>query len=251
MIKTGIASLSILSVLLLLSACKDQCFHNGHEFVDLGLSVKWATCNIGAEKPEDYGDYFAWGETETYYEPSDAETGNGFRWKEGKGWRYEWKSYFDIETITPTDYEDMVTFKKYKTLDKLLIDPEDDAAHVNWGGDWRMPTKAELDELTNSQNCSWTWTTVNNVKGYKVTSRKPGYEGNYIFLPAAGLYTLEADYLLNGGFEGFYWSSSIYDKFSDKSTSNAYSIYFKNVAPRISVTGRARCFGCAIRPVCP
>ena len=54
MIKTGIASLSILSVLLLLSACKDQCFHNGHEFVDLGLSVKWATCNIGAEKPEDY-----------------------------------------------------------------------------------------------------------------------------------------------------------------------------------------------------
>lgn len=249
--KAGISLLSILSFTLLMPSCKEQSSYNGHEYVDLGLSVKWATCNIGATVPEGYGDYYAWGETETYYEYADVETGDGFRWKEGKGGRYGWESYFDIETITPTEYEDEVTFKKYKTLDKILIDPEDDAAHVIWGGNWRMPTKAELDELADSKNCAWTWTTINGIKGYKVTSKKPGYEGNYIFLPAAGLYTWEEDHLIYAGYEGRYWSASIYNRYSDESTVCAYSFYLKNVDPKISVTSGARCFGFSIRPVCP
>lgn len=173
MIKPSISLLITFSLSLLASSCKGQSSYNGHQYVDLGLSVKWATCNIGATVPEGYGDYYAWGETETYYEYADVETGDGFRWKEGKGGRYGWESYFDIETITSTEYEDEVTFKKYKTLDKILIDPEDDAAHVIWGGNWRMPTKAELDELADSKNCAWTWTTINGIKGYKVTSKKP------------------------------------------------------------------------------
>ena len=101
----------------------------GHEYVDLGLSVKWATCNVGASKPEEYGDYFAWGETKPKSEYSD--------------WNY---SYYTDPTILPLSA---------------------DAARANWGGSWRMPTREEQDELR--QQCTWTWTTQNGVNGYKVT----------------------------------------------------------------------------------
>ena len=79
------------------------------------------------------------------------------------------------------------TYSSYGTVDnKTALDPEDDAAHVNWGGSWRMPTNAEFEELLNTSNCTWTWTTLNGVSGYKVVSKKSGYAGNWIFLPAAG-----------------------------------------------------------------
>ena len=129
--------------------------YNGHEYVDLGLSVKWATCNVGAVSPEDYGDYFAWGETE----PKDFYAWSTYKWCNGS---------YDTLTKYCTD-------SKYGTVDnKTVLDLEDDAAHVNWGGDWRMPTKAEQDELYN--NCTWEWTTQNGVNGYKVTSK---INGNY------------------------------------------------------------------------
>lgn len=121
---------------------------NGHEYVDLGLpsGLKWATCNVGADKPEEYGNYYAWGETKT---------------------------------------KDAYTHKNSRTLDKIMKDisgnHEYDAATANWGGSWRMPTIDELNELR--INCSWTWITQNGVEGYKVTSKK---NGNSIFLPAAG-----------------------------------------------------------------
>ena len=107
--------------------------HNGHEYVDLGLSVMWAACNIGAERPEDYGDYFAWGETETkeIFNNDNCET-----WGEQMG------------DIDGTDR---------------------DVAHVKWGGKWRMPTLDEFKELL--EKCTWAWTNRSYYAGYKVTGK--------------------------------------------------------------------------------
>ena len=155
-----------------------------HEYVDLGLSVKWATCNVGATKPEEYGDYFAWGETQ----PKS---------------NYDWSTYkyCNGSYKTLTKYNNS---SSYGTVDnKTTLDLSDDAARANWGGSWRMPTRAEQDELRN--NCTWTWTTQNGVNGYKVTSKS---NGNSIFLPAAGY--RDDSSLNNAGSTGYYWSSSLY-----------------------------------------
>ncbi len=121
---------------------------NGHEYVDLGLpsGLKWATCNIGASSPTEFGDYFAWGETES---------------------------------------KETYTAENSKTYGKELYDisgnPEYDAARANWGGTWRMPTKDEIEELID--NCNWEWReSWNGVAGCLVT----GSNGNSIFIPAAG-----------------------------------------------------------------
>ena len=141
---------------------------NGHAYVDLGLSVKWAACNVGASTPSDYGDYFAWGETTTksFYTKDNSET-------------YRNSSYnHDIGG-----------------------DSSLDAACANWDGTWRLPTEAELGELID--NCTWTWTTQNGKKGCKVRSKK---NGNSIFLPAAGWrFGSSLDY---AGEYGIFWSSS-------------------------------------------
>ena len=160
---------------------------NGHAYVDLGLpsGLKWATCNVGATTPEEYGDYFAWGETE----PKDY---------------YDWSTYkyCNGSYNTMTKY---CTDSYYGTVDnKTTLELTDDAARVNWGGKWRMPTKAEQDELSDTNNCTWECTTQNGVKGYKVTSKK---NGNSIFLPAAGY--CDDDYLYYAGSDGVYWSSSL------------------------------------------
>ncbi len=120
--------------------------YNGHAYVDLGLSVMWATCNVGASKPEEYGDYFAWGETSAK------------------------KEY--LASNSKTDG---------KAYGNILADSRLDAAQANWGGTWRVPSSAELREL--HEKCDWTWTKVNGINGYKVTSK---VNGNSIFLPAAG-----------------------------------------------------------------
>ena len=161
--------------------------YNGHAYVDLGLpsGLKWATCNVGATTPEEYGDYFAWGETK----PKTT---------------YDWSTYkyCNGSYDTMTKY---CTSSSYGTVDnKTTLELTDDAARVNWGGKWRMPTKAEQDELRSTSNCTWTWTTQNGVKGYKVTSKK---NGNSIFLPAAGCRS--DDYLDFAGGDGYYWSSSL------------------------------------------
>ena len=176
--------------------------HQSHEYVDLGLSVKWATCNVGGSKPSDYGDYYAWGETST-------------------------KSSYDEDNC--------------ETLRKEIGDIKGtsrDVAHVKWGGSWRMPTKAEFDELLDSDNCTWTWTTLGGHKGYKVTSRK---NGNSIFIPAAGgrygtsLYRRE-EY-------GCYWSSTPYES----NTRRAYSLDFHSSYHSTDWSGRY--FGYTVRPV--
>ena len=159
-----------------------------HEYVDLGLSEKWATCNVGATTPEEYGDYFAWGEVEVELKTT-----------------YDWSTYkYCAGTYNSmTKYCDNSSYGKDGFTDnKTVLDPEDDAAAVNWGGAWRMPTTEEQQELVD--NCTWDWTTQNGVNGYKVT----GPNGNSIFLPAAGC-MLEGS-LYDSGLYGYYWSSSLY-----------------------------------------
>ena len=189
-----------------------------HEYVDLGLSVKWATCNVGATKPEEYGDYFAWGETE----PKDYYDWSTYKWCNGS---------YDTQTKYCTN-------SSYGTVDnKTVLDKEDDAAAVNWGGNWRMPTDAEMTELRN--NCTWTWTTQNGVKGYQVT----GPNGNSIFLPAAGC--RRGSSLDDAGSYGVFWSSSLLSG----NPHIACALYFNSDSVNWYRNGRR--YGPSVRPVCP
>ena len=144
---------------------------SGHDYVDLGLpsGTKWATCNLGATSPEEYGDYFAWGETTT-------------------------KTTYTLNNYTYTDNPNVLPYSA-------------DAATVNWGICWRMPTKEEFEELKN--NCTIAWTTQNGVTGQLFT----GPNGNSIFLPAAGFRYNSS--LLETGENGHYWSSSIQPEYPD------------------------------------
>lgn len=215
-----------------------------HAYVDLGLSVKWATCNVGASKPEEYGNYYAWGETSAYGEAPSAYP-YSFTGTKNSGYanlssktNYDWSTYKYCRgsSSTMTKY---CTSSSYGTVDnKTVLDLEDDAAHVNWGGSWRMPTKAEQDELRS--NCTWTWTTQNGVKGYKVTSKT---NGNSLFLPAAGFRNGSG---LNGvGSSGNYWSSSL----GSGSSLDAYCLYF--YSGYVHSYNDYRRSGQSVRPVCP
>ena len=156
------------------------------EAVDLGLSVKWASFNVGASAPEEYGNYYAWGE---------VETKSSYSWG-----TYKWCNGSDN---TLTKY---CTNSSYGTVDnKTVLDIEDDAAHVNLGGNWRMPTNLEYVELMS--DCNWTWTAHNGVDGYEITSKK---NGNSIFIPAAGYYEGTSMYYV--GAYGNLWFSLINEK---------------------------------------
>ena len=182
---------------------------NGHEYVDLGISVRWARCNVGASSPEEYGDYYAWGETEKkpFYDEGNSETYN----------------------------EDILNIENTKR----------DVAHVKWGGTWRMPTKDEIEKLLS--HCTWTWTTLNSVNGYKVT----GKNGKSIFLPAAGSWEgSEGSSPSSVGSSGRYWSSEVFRTSAigyGISTGRAYSLEFSINEHRISDDG---CYaGLLVRPV--
>jgi hypothetical protein len=217
----------------------------GHEFVDLGLSVKWATCNIGADKPEDFGDYFAWGETSPYYESLDP-----LLWKEGKERGYNRNSasdnYNDRSVVFGTKQPAPAsTSAKYsiETGAKQQLDPEDDAAHVNWGGNWRMPTMEECQELVDG--CIWNATIRNGVNGYKVKSKT---NGNSIFIPAAEYY-IGIRYNLDYDKEqcmGYYWSSTLSPNYSYR----ASFISFSTMYSKYGVDVQEREYGCPVRPVC-
>ena len=194
---------------------------NGHEYVDLGLSVKWATCNVGANAPEEYGDYFAWGETE----PKSEYNWSTYKWCEGS---------YDTQTKYCTD-------SYYGTVDnKTILELSDDAANASWGGSWRMPTKAEQDELRTECTWTWTWTTQNGVNGYKVTSKT---NGNSIFLPAAGCrYSSDLNY---AGVDGSYWSSSL----CTLGSYSAYDLHFNSAYEGWYYYDRY--YGRSVRPVLP
>ena len=174
----------------------------GHEWVDLGLSVKWATCNVGASTPSAYGNYYAWGETNTKSE------------------------FFD---------ENCKTWER--NMRDISGDYSYDAARVNWGGSWRMPTKAEMQELVNK--CTWTWTSQGGHNGYKVTSKT---NGNSIFLPAAGI--KDGSSLLDVGVYGDYWSSTP----SGGDSQRACYLFFCDVGYDV-VDYSFRSFGQSVRPV--
>ena len=172
---------------------------NGHDYVDLGLSVKWATCNVGANRPSDYGNYYAWGETSTKstYAAANSKT-----------------------------YE--------KDVGAIKGNSRYDAARANWGGTWRLPTGAEVQELVDK--CTWKWITRGGHKGYKVT----GPNGNSIFLPAAGL--RYASMFDNVGDGGDYWTSTF-----EGNIYGAYELYFSS--SEYELAWNYRMWGYSIRPV--
>ena len=191
---------------------------NNHEYVDLGLpsGLRWATTNVGATNPEDYGDYYAWGEiaTKTTYTWENYTLANG-------------------SSTTLTKYNNS---SSYGTVDnKTTLEAADDAATQIWGGNWRMPTIDEWQELID--NCTWTWTTLNGVNGRKVVATN----GNSIFLPAAG--GRYNDVLNSAGSYGYYWSSSL----RTYSPSSAQCVYFYS-GSRYSYFSSRYC-GHSVRPV--
>ena len=172
-----------------------------YKAVDLGLpsGTLWADRNIGADSPEACGDYFAWGETE----PKDYYDYSTYKWCNGSAY-------------TQTKY---CTDSTYGTVDnKTTLDLEDDAAYVNMGSEWRMPTLSEQQELLDNCTWTWIWATQNGLNGYKVT----GKNGNSLFLPAAGVRSDSG--LYDVGFDGKYRSSSLHESFPyDAYVLNFYS----------------------------
>lgn len=212
--------------------------YNGHEYVDLGLpsGTLWATCNVGANSPEEYGDYFAWGETEPYYTEGHSLDGYSLEpcesWMSGKT-GYNWASYkwCTGSEMSMTKY---CTSSSYGTVDnKTQLDPEDDVAHVKWGGDWRMPTDEELTELW--AECKLIQTSQGGVPGLKAT----GPNGNSVFLPKAG-YRSNRNLSIAGG-TAYYWSSSLKSTYSP----SAWSMCLTG-----GLGSLERCYGCSVRPVC-
>lgn len=188
--------------------------------IDLGLTsgLKWASCNVGASAPEDYGDYFAWGDPEPYYTAGHSQDSPCSDWRDNKT-GYNWASYkFELGNDYNGPFSKYVTNSSYGTVDNNTeLDPEDDAAAVNWGGTWRMPTLADWQELLDE--CTWTWTTQSGVNGRLVTSNT---NGNSIFLPAAG--GRFNTYLYDAGSLGSFWSSSLNTDYP----SYAYFVYFSS-----------------------
>ena len=189
---------------------------NGHEYVDLGLSVKWAAMNLGATRVSDRGGHYAWGET-------------------GNKADYTWSTYKH-----GTSADDL---SKYSYTDNgIALQAADDAAYVNWGGAWRMPTGSEWEELCDRCNCSWEWTSVDETPGYRVTSKKEGYTDKSIFLPAAGYY--RGCSIEGAGSSGYYWSSTRNKPFADR----ALCLYFIPTFIGIGNNG-FRNGGFSVRPV--
>ena len=200
---------------------------NGHEYVDLGLSVKWATCNIGATSPEKYGDYFAWGETT----PKKDYSWNTYKY--AKGNYDKLTKYCNVRNSGYNGYTD----------NKTILDSTDDAAHINWGGKWRLPSFEEIKELENM--CTWKWITQGGVNGYKVT----GPSGNSIFLPAAGFRLGKK--LYNDGNIGHCWSNTLYSDLDDIwgiSSDSGWYIGFGSI--KYGCNNITRHNGFTIRPVC-
>ena len=218
---------SFFSFLLLLATCLVgssvfcSCSKEDHDYVDLGLpsGTLWATCNVGASSPEEYGNHFAWGET---VPKSD----------------YSWSTYKYFKSP-----EEIIT--KYCTSNdegivdnKTELEPSDDAAAVNWGSNWQIPSLEQCAELINSSYTTTTWTTTNGVKGWKITSKS---NGNSIFLPVAGCRN-DASLCSAGSFGG-YWSHSL-----DAGNSGyACSLFFDSSF--IGMHYDDRYYGRSVRPV--
>lgn len=192
-----------------------------NEYVDLGLpsGTKWALHNLGATSPEEYGDYYAWGETEPYYSSLSPLV-----WKPGKEEGYSPESYFDN------------TYTKYSVISYTTLEDDDDAATVNWGSEWCIPTKVQMQELLDETDKEWT--TINGVSGYKFMNKTN--HSQYIFLPAAGYYS---DTILHdSGTNLSYWTDEAEFEYD-----NAHYLYKDSYG--ISMSDDCRFFGFSVRPV--
>ena len=187
----------------------------------------WADTNIGAEAPEEYGLYFWWGDTVGYRREGDA-------WVASDGSSQNF--WFD-SAPTYGKYNNTLQSEGWTTSAGVLA-PAHDAAHVHWGGGWRMPTMDELSAL--SGNCDWTWTTRNGVNGYVVSGRG-AYSSASIFLPAAGLG--DGASLGYAGSDGYYWSSVPLESNSD------YARYLYFYSGYRGVYFDYRRLGFVVRPV--
>lgn len=195
---------------------------NGHEVVDLGLSVKWATCNIGAATPTECGNYYAWGETTTK---------NNYDWE-----TYKWCNG-DRESLTK-----YCTNSEYGDTDGLtVLSSSDDVATVKWGNKWRTPTKKEYEELF--RKCKVEWTKKSNVNGCLVT----GPSGKSIFLPAAG--SRSRTDLRNKGIYGPYLTATL-DSEGDNGCAYTFSFDQNKSIKEWGIFGGLRCFGFPVRAVC-
>ena len=196
---------------------------NGHAWIECGIS-RWALCNIGAENPEDYGNYYAWGEIE----PKEEYLWTNYKYAKGSSDKL-------------TKYCNNAKYGNHGFTDKkMTLEPKDDIAHISWGGNWRMPTRTEWDYLLYT-NC--TRTTRNGVEGYEFV----GSDGaSLIFLPAAGYFDQQG--LRSVGESGSYWSSSLYSGYSSGRPYDAYhTLVSSNGA---SVFSWYRYCGMSVRPVC-
>ena len=225
-----ILSLVIIMALLPLASYsqkdKKNTIKDTHKYVDLGLPSKtlWATCNIGASKPEECGLYFAWGETEGYKQDSD----DVHQWKKKS---YKW---YDCNS----KYPELLKYRccSWSAIidNKEELDPEDDAATVNWGRKWQMPSSEQIKELCDSTYTTAEWTTLNGVNGRKITSKK---NDNWIFLPAANI-------IITAGSSGIYWSRTLYMGMDDDAVTLEFykdKWFFDSHTPRY--------YGLRIRPV--
>ena len=192
-----------------------------HEYVDLGLP-SGTLCNIGANSPEEAGLYFAWGETQGYTS-GQVGTDKNFTWEDYK---------FGPDTA----------ITKYNETDGLtVLEPEDDAATVNWGKGWKMPTREQIMELrTNTKS---EWTTVNGVQGCKFTSKVDGYTDKFLFFPAAG--GAANGIASDVGYVGCYWGASLYD--NDYYQALRYFFYYGE--PIYIIDTISRRDGYSVRPV--
>lgn len=190
-----------------------------HEYVDLGLpsGVLWATTNIGAEKPEDSGQYFSWGELET----KETYRESNYKWFDSEGNLTKYNIDSSLGTVD----------------NKTQLEPEDDVANLMWSNGWRIPTDEEQTELL--QNCNWELVTQNGVKGYKVSSK---INDNYIFLPMVGYRAFES--LDSYNTHGYYQSSVIIQTEKSKMFTGL-SLSTNNK----EFTGLFRWYGSVIRPV--
>lgn len=187
------------------------------EFVDLGLNVKWATFNVGAGAPHEFGDYFAWGEIDTKIE-------SGYYWD---FYKYCSGTYSSIGKYN--------SVKDYGFVDnKYYLETSDDVAYKQWGETWRMPAKRDFEELINM--CDWTWTTLEGVNGYNVVAKN----GNSIFLPVTG-YVRGLSHLNNQS--GSYFTSSL----NETLPYEAYILKFTSQTKEVSSI--SRCYGNMVRPV--
>ena len=195
------------------------------KYVEMGDGLKWATCNVGASKPEESGDYFAWGETKPFYTKLDPIT-----WKEGRAYYgYEYNKHFI--------YDKEYTSIKYNGTDnKKVLEAADDAARAKYGGKWRTPTAEEWEALLNENNFTWTKEQKNGVEGFTVTSKVKGYQGNSIFLPWTKHFI--GSTLLPASMQPGYWASTVYGRNDDKGLYGSFITLKTNGLPIMYLQGR-------------